>query len=350
MTKFKNTFLSNIIHSINDLYKHTSTWGRILLFLILFGVVIFMLKPLNKSLNKKEGFISNFSSTNYNGTLLEDSMDLYSKQDFSVKTNITDVYDDFYVNIYDDLLYYTFKNNYEIGVIVNNTNPTTESAILDIGSATGHYVGTLASRGYNITGIDISPAMIKKAKSNYPLYKNNFINGDVLDISVFRSNSFTHITAMNYIIYYMNNKSIFFQNCMNWLMPGGYLLLHLVDKENFNYKLPSSGLFNKDKNSQKTINNKRIIENKLNIQKYDIDYTSVFEIDGNNSTIQEKFTEKVNDNEIARKNIHKLYMESMDEIVNMALNNGFILQGIVDMANIENSRHNQYIYIFTKPN
>ena len=53
---------------------------------------------------------------------------------------------------------------------------------------------------------------------------------------------------------------------------------------------------------------------------------------------------------MVRKNTHRLYMESIDEINNMALNEGFILQGIIDMANIEKSRQNQYIYVFTKPN
>jgi SAM-dependent methyltransferase len=341
---------TNIIHSINDLYKHTSTWGRILLFLILFAVVIFMFKSFNKQSNKKEGFISIFSTTNDKGTLLENSTDLYYRPDFSIKTNLTDIYDDFYANVYDDLLYYKFKNDYEIGVMLNNTNPTNESVILDIGSATGHYVATLASHGYNIKGVDISPAMIKKAQSNYPSYRNNFINGDALDITLFQPNTFTHITAMNYIIYYMNDKYLFFQNCMNWLMPGGYLLLHLVDKDNFNYKLPSSGIFNKDKNIQKYINNKRIIENKLNIPKYNIDYNSIFEIEGNKAIIQEKFKENVNDTNLTRKNIHNLYMETIDEIVSIALNTGFILQGIVDMANLENSRNSQFIYIFTKPN
>lgn len=344
MTKF------NIFHSANDLYKHTSTWGRILLFIILFAVVIFILKPFSNIHNKKEGFISVLTNPYENGGLLEDSTDLHFKQNFLVKNNVTDIYDNFYANIYDDLLYYNFKNDYEIGVLIQNTKPTTESIILDIGSSTGNYVATLASYGYNIKGIDISPAMINKAKTKHPLYENNFINGDALDITLFRANTFTHITSMNYIIYYMNDKYQFFQNCMNWLMPGGYLLLHLVDKDNFNYKLPSSGIFNKDKNSIKNIQNKRIIENKLNIQKYNIDYTSIFEIDGNNATIEEKFKEKNKDNDVTRKHIQHLYMESMDEIVNIALMNGFILQGIVDMANLENSRHNQFIYIFTKPN
>jgi SAM-dependent methyltransferase len=265
---------------------------------------------------------------------------------------MSDIYDDFYANIYDDLLYYKFKNKYEIGVLINNTNPTSESVILDIGSGTGHYVGNLASKGYIVKGIDISPSMIRKAKQNYPEFANNFIHGDVVDINMINPSSLTHINCMDFTIYYIKNKSAFFQNCMNWLMPGGYLLVHLVDKNNFNYTIPSSGLFNNDKNSSKQMGTTRIIQNKVNIPKYNMEYSSTFEInsDSKQATINETFKKLVHDNQLVRKNTHTLYMESIDEINNMALNEGFILQGMIDMGNIEQSRHNQSIYVFTKPN
>jgi hypothetical protein len=150
----------------------------------------------------------------------------------------------------------------------------------------------------------------------------------------------------------MQNKSMFFQNCMNWLMSGGYLLVHMVDKNNFNYTIPSSGLFNNDKNSSKQMGTTRIIQNKVNIPKYNMEYSSTFEINSDikQATINETFKKLVHDNQLVRKNTHTLYMESIDEINNMALNEGFILQGIIDMGNIENTRQSQYIYVFTKPN
>jgi 2-polyprenyl-3-methyl-5-hydroxy-6-metoxy-1,4-benzoquinol methylase len=314
----------------------------------LFAVIFFISKSFNKS-QKKEGFtdiLSDDIASELNST------DLYLDSKFSVKSSMSDIYDDFYANIYDDLLYYKFKNKYEIGVLINNTNPTSESVILDIGSGTGHYVGNLASKGYIVKGIDISPSMIKKAKKNYPDFANNFIHGDVVDINMINPSSLTHINCMDFTIYYIKNKSAFFQNCMNWLMPGGYLLVHLVDKNNFNYTIPSSGLFNNDKNSEKPMGNTRIIQNKVAIPNYNMEYSSIFEINNENhyATINETFKKITNDNQLVRKNTHTLYMESIDEINSMALNEGFILQGMIDMGNIEKSRHNQYIYVFTKPN
>ena len=55
MTKFKNTLMNNIIESVNDLYKHTSTWGKVLLFFLLLAVIFFISKSFDKS-QKKEGF------------------------------------------------------------------------------------------------------------------------------------------------------------------------------------------------------------------------------------------------------------------------------------------------------
>jgi len=357
MTKFKNTHMNNLTESIYDLYKHTSAWGKVLIFFIIFAVIFFISKSFNKS-QKKEGFETNFSYLNNDDIASElNSTDLYLDSKFSVKSSMSDVYDDFYANIYDDLLYYNFKNKYEIGTLITNTNPTSESIILDIGSGTGNYVGNLASKGYVVKGIDISPSMIRKAKQNYPEFANNFIQGDVLNINMINPTSLTHINCMDYMIYYIQNKQMFFQNCMNWLMPGGYLLVHLVDKNNFNYTIPSSGLFNNDKNLLKKISDTRIIQNKVNIPKYDIEYSSTFEIsDQNIATLNETFKKlngSGNDNtnkHVIRKNMHTFYMESIDEIYNMAINEGFILQGMIDMGNIENSRQSQYIYVFTKPN
>jgi len=360
MTKFKNTHMNNIRQSVCDLYSHTSAWGKVLIFFILFAVIFFISKSFNKSFNKsqtKEGFASNFSYLNEDIASELNSTDLYLDSKFSVKSSMNDVYDDFYANIYDDLLYYNFKNKYEIGALIKNTNPTSESLILDIGSGTGHYVGNLASKGYIVKGIDISPSMIKKAKQNYPKFANNFVHGDALNINMINPNSLTHINCMDFTIYYIENKPVFFQNCMNWLMPGGYLLIHLVDKNNFSYTIPSSGLFNNDKKSEKNMSTTRIIQNKIAIPKHNMEYSSTFEInnDTKQATINETFKGLIDDidttnKHVIRKNTHRLYMESIDEIYNMAINEGFILQGIIDMGNIENTRQSQYIYVFTKPN
>jgi tRNA G46 methylase TrmB len=45
------------------------------------------------------------------------------------------------------------KNDYEVGKIINSTEPNTESIILDIGCGNGHHVSKLAEQNLNIIGI-----------------------------------------------------------------------------------------------------------------------------------------------------------------------------------------------------
>ena len=47
------------------------------------------------------------------------------------------LYDGFYSKIYDDLVFDKVKNEYEVGEIINSTQPTLKSLILDVGSGTG---------------------------------------------------------------------------------------------------------------------------------------------------------------------------------------------------------------------
>ena len=43
---------------------------------------------------------------------------------------------------------------------------------------------------------------------------------------------------MYFTIYYFQDKKEFFDNCFKWLMPGGYLIVHLVDRTHFDPILP----------------------------------------------------------------------------------------------------------------
>jgi len=257
---------------------------------------------------------------------------------FLIKKN-SDIYDKFYVNIYDQLVYNTLKNNYEIGQIVNKTSPSEQSIILDVGSGTGHHVAELASHGFDVLGIDISPAMVAKASENYP--RNKFKQGNVLNTGEFNSNKFTHITCLYFTIYYLNEdeKQRFFANCMKWLMPGGYLILHLVNREQFDPILPPGNplIFVSPQRYAK----KRITTTKITFN--DFDYSSKFDIKDDLATFTEKFKTK---NKV-RQNEHKFYMRTQNEILADAADAGFIVQGKIDLVHCQYEY--QYLYILIKP-
>jgi len=194
---------------------------------------------------------------------------------FLVKSGL-DVYDDFYADIYDYLVFSNVKDEYEIGEIINKTTPSSQSKILDIGCGTGHHVDMLSSKGLDVIGIDISPSMIKKAKMNYP--NCNFEVGDARDAEIFMSGSFTHIMSLYFTICYIEDKRQFLQNCYNWLMPGGSFILHLVDREMFDPILPSGNpllLVSPQKYAEKRITN-------TTVKFSDFAYNAEFELDDKN--------------------------------------------------------------------
>ena len=309
-----------IVKSLTNCYKKLSSFGKILLFIALLLVVVVFFRSITSN---KESFNVN---TTTNQFLFKEG---------------TAVYDDFYANIYDYLVFNSIKNDYEVGAIINSTTPNEQSVIADIGCGTGHHVANLKSKNLNIVGVDISPSMIEKAKEDYPDFGSNFIIGDGLDGHLFKDNSLTHILCLYFTIYYMKDKMRFFNNCMNWLMPGGYLIVHLVDKYKFDPILPPGNplyIVSPQKYAKERITKTKITFN-------DFIYNSNFKLQDNDiAKFDEKF--KFNDGHV-RKQEQVLYMEDLPTIVNMAQSAGFIVQAKVDM--VKCAYEYQYLYVFVKP-
>jgi SAM-dependent methyltransferase len=307
-----------IIKSLGSAYNKCSIWCKILMFISLLLLLVLVFKGFD---NKKEGF---------------------EQRDAFLIKNGTDIYDKFYSDIYDYLVFNNLKDDYEVGYIINSTSPSSQSKILDIGCGTGHHVSYLGAKGLDVLGIDISPSMIDKAKSNFPDYKFNV--GDALNNHLFESNSFTHILCMYFTIYYFKDKTLFFNNCFKWLMPGGYLIVHLVERDRFDPILPPG-------NPLLYISPQRYAKERITSTKVkftDFSYSANFQFDQAND--KALFVEKFkNDSDgKVRKNEHTLYMEPLESIVQIAQNQGFITQGIVDLVSC--SYEYQYLYIFVKPN
>ena len=262
------------------------------------------------------------------------------QKEFAVKSG-PNIFDDFYVSIYDDLLYSKIKNNYEIGRIINTAKPTKHSRVLDIGSGTGHHVALLSESGYDAIGLDSSPSMIRQSKRNYPSL--NFVDGDALNGMLFPPSTFNLITCLYFTIYYMQDKAMFFDNCMKWLMPGECLALHLVDKANFDPIIPAGDPLAII--SAQSYAKERITSTHVDFDTHE--YKANFELQGSDEAIlHETFKEKSNGS--VRKNEHRLYMESQKNILRQAKAAGFIFVAQIDLIKCEYDH--QYIYILQKPN
>ena len=320
---FSNSIYKKLINNI----KKSSLWSKLALG---FAILLIMAIIINSNQPIKEGF-----------TL---------EKKFLEKTNEV-IYDDFYASIYDDLVYNDFKNEYEIGEIVNRTAPSDQSIILDLGSGTGHHLKEFKQRGFKCKGIDKSQSMVRVSKEKFP--DINVKVGDFMQPMQFQPSEFTHITCLYFTIYYVKNKTQFFQNCYNWLKPGGYLILHLVNRDLFDPVIPAGDPF-------LIVSPQRFAKQRINISNVvfnNFTYSSEFDIKSNaleNSStfpndikiFKEIFKDKQNGN--IRQNTHKLFMETQKEILTKARNVGFIELANIDMVRCQ--YENQFLYILQKPN
>ena len=259
-----------------------------------------------------------------------------------------DIFDPFYVGIYDELLRNEAKDRFEVDHVLPDSN--VEAVILDVGSGTGHHVNLLNKQNASVIGIDSSPAMVEIAKKNYP--ELDFRQADMLNSMVFPENTFTNISCLYFTIYYIKDKHRFLENCFKWLKPYGTLTLHLVNMNKFDPMLPAANPFIGV--SPQSYSPTRITESTI---KFDVfDYKSDFQLNkkikANTLVLSEpnvifKETIKFNNKKKARVNEHELYMSNQNSILAAARDVGFILTAQYDMASIEYDYN--YLYTLAKP-
>jgi len=311
--------LSKSYQSIERFIKKKSVWCSVLIMLALWCIVI----------------------KTYTYYFVHDVVEGFINQDekFIVKRGV-DSYDDFYVNIYDQLFYKKVTNDYEIGNIISITNPTDVSKMLQLGSKTGHVTSAFQKDGYAITGLDESATMINLAKNNYP--GAQFMQGNPMTSNIFTPESFTHIMCLNLTLYNYKDKRQILDNVYSWLLPGGYFILQLVNKEMFDPIVPAAKPFFMI--NPQSFADERITESVVKFN--DFDYRSNFEIFPNDFA---EFKEIFKDTKTGkvRQNEHKLWMPSIKKITNMAKEVGFILHSQVDLLMCQDEY--QYLYVFQKP-
>ena len=305
-----------------------SIWIKLIIFLVLGFIFIQIFK---KKIYYTEGF----------------SQD----EKFILKKN-DEVYDDFYVEMYDKLHLPHRRIPYEIKTIVETTQADEKQSIfLDVGSGTGVVVKELNRLGYTAIGLDKSSSMIKSCGS--PLFKE----GEVEDMLLFERGKFTHILCLYFTIYHFKNKHLFFRNCFSWLAPGGYLIIHLVEKDKFDTIVPvgKNLLFGSPQKQGENRITKQLID--FNDFKYKADY----DFSSKNVLFTETFEDSITKN--IRQNERTLYMEDIGDILNMAMITGFVPNATLsyslrpkeqetfvplNLKDITGEPH-QYLYILERP-
>lgn len=206
----------------------------------------------------------------------------------------------------------------------------------------------MKSNGYNVVGLDKSKAMVEYASKKYPDCK--FIHGDPLEFMNFTSEYATAILLLDFSIYYISDRRTLFYNCYHWLKPGGYLVLHLVNRHMFDPVAPAAKPFtlvSPHPVAPARITNSDVVFNNFN-------YKSKFEIEGNNENGEmntndtAKIIETMKDKQgKVRKNIRSMKMTGQKIIIGEAKDAGFMMLSQYDL--LKNQREYQYIYILYKP-
>lgn len=97
------------------------------------------------------------------------------------------------------------------------------SPVLDIGCGCGLPATKLLARKFSVTGVDISPVQIDRARQLVP--GAQFVCTDILQHE-FPPASFAAIVSFYAVIHMPQaEQELLFQRIANWLQPGGYLLV-----------------------------------------------------------------------------------------------------------------------------
>ena len=302
----------------------TSKWYILFATLVLAYLLVWLNRNFGpNSRNKYEGFANGQTKT------------------FVTKTGDA-VYDAFYTEVYDELFFQPNKLDYEIATVIKEADlAPNKTNMLDIGSGRGHFVDNMRDRGFTIAGVDKSSAMVASSKAMYP--NSDFKQGDAMNQMLYPAENFTVITCLSFTVYYIQDKRQFFENCYYWLAPGGYLVVHLVDRNNFD-PIAAAGkpyfLI-----SPQSMTDKRITKTVVKFEtfQYKSDFNLKTDDDG---VLVETFTDDSTGK--IRQNIHNYDMPSHKKILKVAKETGFVVSGEVDL--VKSMNEYQYLYILKKPN
>jgi SAM-dependent methyltransferase len=316
-------FIDEVATKINNM----PCWATLVVFLAVAIIVIWVVNFFYRMRESSSGNLEGFEQ----------------ESRFTLKQNEDVFQDPFYVGIYDELFYKKLYNSYEVGIILNEIHPTSKDVVIEIGSKTGSYTSALQqSCGCNVIGLDTSATMVDYASKKYPNCK--FMQGDPLDFMSFSSEYATAILLLDFAIYYVKDRRTLFYNCYHWLKPGGYLILHLVNRHMFDPIVPAAKPLTLV--SPQSVAKQRITTSDVVFDKFD--YKSKFEFDQGDKNDGVTIIETMKDRRgKVRKNVRSLRMSGQKIIISEAKDAGFTMLGQYDL--IKSQREYQYIYILYKP-
>lgn len=124
----------------------------------------------------------------------------------------------------------SFVDETEKKIMLEVTNPNPGETVLDIGCGTGIYSLLLSQQGTEVTGIDISTAMLNKAKEKANQYNRpiTFIEGDIQHLP-FADDTFDLVIS-NIVLEFVDHPQDVISEAMRVLHPGARLVIGMIGK------------------------------------------------------------------------------------------------------------------------
>lgn len=252
------------------------------------------------------------------------------------------IFDDFYAQVYDQLVDGKVRTKAEVTYSLNwikSYRPDVKSIeVLDIGCGTGNAVDEYKKAGVQkAVGIDRSDAMISYGRKKFP--KLDLRVGDAEIIGTCAPNEFNVATLYYFTYYYLKDRDNTLRNIYTWLQMGSCLIIHLVNRDKFDPILESASPFVAF--SMQKYAKDRITQSKVNFDKFE--YEANFELEENDAQFKEIFSFKDGK---TRKQIHRLRMPTMDEVVATVERAGFTYKQFIDLTPV--GYEYQYLFCFVK--
>jgi ubiquinone/menaquinone biosynthesis C-methylase UbiE len=278
---------------------------------------------------------------------------LSSQEGFENEGSVTyedpqQIYDDVYASIYDliwnpqDMLKYQQVSMQDIALA---EWPKTSVKVLDMASGTGPHACWFKQLGVQYTGVDISESMLTKGRELCPGAR--FQQGDITQVSLFPPKSFSHALLMGFSIYEFQNPKILSDNAYQWVQPGGYFIIHMVDPDKYDpvHNLASPfAAFSLQKYSYE-----RQTESNIFFDKFKYIGKLNKKKDEDDAVYEETFSyyDKSDNNDVKyRENKHHWNMPSKERLIDIVKSSGFRLEEIVDLVRC--GKEYQYVVYFSK--
>jgi SAM-dependent methyltransferase len=259
-----------------------------------------------------------------------------------------EIYDETYAAVYNMLWHSTEKLQFE-QVSMQDVSladwPKDSVSVLDMCSGTAPHACWFKNLGVKYVGVDISEPMIQQARKACP--GSIFKKGDITQVQMFPQKSMSHCLLMNFSAYQFDNPKIVSDNAYQWLQPGGYFVVHLVDPDNYDplHDLATPfAAFSLQKYALE-----RQTDSNIYFDKFKYKGKLVKKRDEDSAEYNEIFTyydKDENEGSKYRENKHHWAMPSKERMIDIFKTSGFQFVEAVPMLNV--GKEYQYICYFTK--